>query len=99
MNAAKKVIIPVAVGLGVLSGFLLFTFGEYLDNHMSNFMAWFVCPAVIPLAIASVVFLLCTSKPSADRKKHGVIFFSIYYAMHWLPMGMWILGLILAGGT
>lgn len=98
MKVAKKVVIPVAVVLGIASGCLWFTVGEYLDNHVSNFVAWFVCPAILPLAIAVLLFLANASATTATRTTNSLLFFVAYYAMHWLPMGVFICLVMLAGG-
>jgi len=99
MKLANTVSIPVSIALGITSGYLWFTFGEFLNSlHVSNFIAWFICPALLPLAISAVLFMMNTSATLSARAVNSLLFFVVFYAMHWAPMGVWVCQVVLAGG-
>ncbi len=98
MRLSKRVILPVAIALGTTSGLLWFRLGESLDNHMSNAVAWGLCPAVLPLVIAVLLFLISSSATVATRAVNSLLFFVVYYTMHWAPMGTLFGLLLLLGG-
>ena len=88
----SKMFLLAGAVLGLCSGLSWFKIGEIFDNHFSNFIAWFVLPAVLPLLIAIVYTLW---KPARTTIITNVVFVTIFYAMHWLPFVSWYLYFIL----
>jgi hypothetical protein len=82
----------IGVVLGLISGILWFKVGEILDGHTCNFIAWFISPLILPLLITGVYLLI---KYSRYKLILGIIFVSVYYGFHWLPMLLVLLYFIL----
>ena len=99
MEIPKKVIVPSAIVLGIASGLVWFVrgLGDYLEYSLGNFLAWGVCPAFVPFVAAILLFFVNSSATYSKRAVNSLLFFGIYYAVHWWPMWLLMLALLLGG--
>ncbi len=97
MQKQTAILLSIAFLVGIGSGLLWLRIGEVLDNTYGNFLAWFVCPAIVLLGPSA---LICFRRNRENKRTWllGFFFFIIAYIAHWIPYGSAILFFMLSGG-
>jgi hypothetical protein len=88
----------IAFAAGIVSGICWFSVGERLDDHMGNFLAWYVMPAVPPCVVVAICAVVrCRRCTGGENLRRSLAFVVTWYIAHWLPLVVFV-AVVTAGG-
>ncbi len=100
MRISKKVVIILAIVLGVVCGLLWLKFGDhFIEPIFGQFITWYILPEIISLVFSLVLFFLDYKHIIRIRIANSLLFILLFCIFFWVPLASLILLLCLTGST